>query len=243
MLAPPNPALLPLRLAYGLYAWSAFLLAGLLALPLLLLPRLSQRRALIRSIARCALFFMGMRLSVRALGSLPNPCVVVANHESYLDGVVLAATLPPHFSFVIKREMRSVPAAGWLLERIGALFVARNNVKGSARDALRVLRSASRGQALAFFPEGTFGRQPGLLPFHNGAFTAAERGGLPVVPLVIRGTRRSLTPGSLLPRPGRITVEALSPLGQVGDAAALRDAARAAILRRTGLPDRANEPH
>jgi 1-acyl-sn-glycerol-3-phosphate acyltransferase len=244
MLAPSNPALLPLRLAYGLYAWSAFLLIGASTLPLLLLlPRLHQRRTLVRRVARCALFLLGMRVSTRSLDSLPNPCVVVANHESYLDGVVLAAILPPHFGFVIKREMRGVPAAGWLLERIGALFVARNNVKGSARDALRVLRSAASGQALAFFPEGTFRHQPGLLPFHNGAFTAAERGGLPVVPLIIRGTRRRLAPGTLLPHPGRISVEALPAIDAGGNATAVRDAARNAILKRSGLPDRANDAH
>src|SRR5450432_1609376 len=102
MSAPPHPALLPLRFAYALYAWLVFLLIGLSAFPLLLLlPRLPQRRALVRAVARCALIVMGMRLATHQLGSLPNPCVVVANHESYLDGVVLAATLPPHFGFVI----------------------------------------------------------------------------------------------------------------------------------------------
>ncbi len=165
--------------------------------------------------------------------------MVVANHESYLDGVVLCALLPGDFGFVIKREMRSVPAAGWLLARIGAQFVARNNAHGSRRDALRVLRSAAGGQSLAFFPEGTFRREPGLLPFHNGAFTAATRGSMPVVPLVIRGTRRCLAPGMPLPWPGRIRVQALHAIASGGamDAATLRDAARAAILAHAGLPD------
>jgi 1-acyl-sn-glycerol-3-phosphate acyltransferase len=164
---------------------------------------------------------------------------VVANHESYLDGVLLAATLPPVFGFVIKREMHGVPGAGWLLTRIGAQFVARNNGHGSKRDALRVLRSASSGQALAFFPEGTFKPEPGLLPFHNGAFVAAQRAGLPVVPLVIHGTRRCMPPRLPLPFPGRISVTALAPIAHRAerDAAALRAEARAAILAASGLPD------
>jgi 1-acyl-sn-glycerol-3-phosphate acyltransferase len=58
---------------------------------------------------------------------------------------VLAALLPPQFSFVIKREMRAVPAAGWLLERIGAQFVDRVNAHASGRDARRMLRRASQG--------------------------------------------------------------------------------------------------
>lgn len=234
MSAPPVPPPLPLRLLYACYAWPAFLLQAMLALLLLLvLPRLAQRRRLTRWVARNALRSIGMRIDVHGLAALPHPCVVVANHESYLDGVVLAATLPPRFGFVIKREMRSMPGAGWLLERIGAQFVARNNSTGSARDALRVLRSAASGEALAFFPEGTFRPQPGLLPFHNGAFAAAVRAGLPVVPLVLRGTRRRLAPGTLLPWPGRISVTALNPIAAThreSDVAALRDATRALFI-------------
>lgn len=236
MSAPPAPPPLLLRLVYACYAWPAFLLQALAALILLLvLPRLEQRRRLIRGVARNALLSIGMRIDVHHFGALPHPCVVVANHESYLDGVVLAATLPPHFGFVIKREMRSMPGGGWLLERIGAQFVARNNSRGSARDALRVLRSAANGEALAFFPEGTFKPQPGLLPFHNGAFAAAVRAGLPVVPLVLRGTRRRLPPGTLLPWPGRISVTALNPIAAAhreSDIGALRDATRALFVKQ-----------
>jgi len=96
------------------------------------------------------------------------------------------------------------------------------------------MRSAAGGGSLAFFPEGTFEAQPGLLRFHTGAFAAAERAGAPVVPLVIRGTRRCLPPGSFLPHPGLIevaTLPAIEPLrGHPEGAALLRDAARAAIL-------------
>jgi 1-acyl-sn-glycerol-3-phosphate acyltransferase len=241
---PWHPLLLPLRLVYGAYATGVFLLLGAASLPvLLLLPGLRRRRTLIRGVARGALACMGMRLNTTGLALLPLPCVVVANHESYLDGVVLCALLPPTFGFVIKREMQGVPAAGWLLTRIGAQFVARNNASGSKRDTLRVLRSAADRQSLAFFPEGTFKTESGLLPFHNGAFTAAVRGAMPVVPLVIRGTRRCLRPGSMLPWPGTITVQALTAITGKADGGptALRDAARGAILAHTGLPDLATE--
>ncbi len=235
-----------LRALYALYAWPMFLLlAGAALLPLLLIPRLAARRRLIRLVARSALRLGGMRLAESSMASMPLPCVVVANHASYLDGVVLAASLPPHFGFVIKREMSRVPVAGWLLERIGAYFVARNQGAGSARDALRVMRGARSGEALAFFPEGTFRHQPGLMRFHTGAFAAAERAAVPVVPVVIHGTRRCLAPGTLLPWPGRITVEGLPaiqvPTGHPDPAAAMRDQARAAFLARLDIPDLAGE--
>jgi 1-acyl-sn-glycerol-3-phosphate acyltransferase len=227
--------LLPLRVIYAGYAAGVFLAFALLALlPLAVVPTLAGRRGLIRWVGRTVLTLMGMPIRISWYGPLPEPCIVVANHCSYLDGVVLAATLPPRFDFVIKREMNSVPLAGFLLQRIGVQFVTRDNRAGSLRDALRVMRSAAGGGSLAFFPEGTFLEQPGLLRFHIGAFAAAHRSGTPLVPLVIRGTRHCLAPGTFLPRPGRIAVETLAPLGpspeRPDDAAALRDAARAAIL-------------
>ena len=227
---------------YTLLAASVFLALALLALlALLLVPTLEGRRWVTRATGRCALALMGMPVRVRWRGPLPAHCIVVANHSSYLDGVVLAATLPPRFGFVIKREMSRVPLAGLLLARIGSYFVERGNRAGSARDALRVMRDAASGSSLAFFPEGTFRVEPGLLRFHTGAFAAAERAGVPVVPLVIRGTRRCFHPGGLLLRPGRIEVQVLESLWpppvHVDGAAALRDAARAAILPALGAEE------
>ena len=246
-----------LGLVYGIGTWLQFLLLGVLVVPVLLLTsRLSRRRALVRGLARLALRLAGMRLTVEGLDRLPQPCIVVANHSSYLDGVVLCATLPVWFSFVIKREMAAVPLAGILLRRIGAEFVERGNRARGVRDARRLLRQAAIGQALVFFPEGTFGIDLGLRHFHIGAFAAAVRANLPVVPVAIRGTRHCLPPGNPWPRPGTIRIEALAALpaparggmhndrnphdreqGDREQALRLRDAARGALLAALGEPD------
>ena len=236
-----------LGLIYGVVTWLQFVLAAALVLPVLLLtPRLARRRAQVSTLARLALRLAGMRLEIHGLDQLPQPCIVVANHSSYLDGVVLAATLPPCFSFVIKREMSAVPVAGTLLRRIGAEFVERGDRIRGARDARRLLRNAVIGHSLVFFPEGTFSSDVGLLRFHIGAFAAAIRAHLPLVPVAIRGTRHCLPPGSPWPRPGTIRIEALAALPSqpaalgtdAGDRAArLRDAARAALLAALGEAD------
>ena len=238
------------RVAYGLYAWLEFGLLGLAALSILLiLPGLGRRRRLVRALARTALQLAGMPVELRGQAEMPTPCILVANHCSYIDGVVLTATLPPTFSFVIKREMSRFPVAGALLRRIGSEFVDRRDRKMAARDTRRLLRSAASGQALAFFPEGTFGPEVGLLRFHIGAFAAAARAQLPVVPVVIRGTRRSLPANSPWPNPGRIQVEILGVVPAVapgtdadaGDVAVrLRDAARSRILGVLNEPDLAS---
>jgi 1-acyl-sn-glycerol-3-phosphate acyltransferase len=237
------------RLAYGIYAWLQFLLVAIAGLPVLMLtPGLTRRRAVVRALARVALRLAGMRLQVRGLAQLPMPCILVANHCSYLDGVVLTAALPPTFSYVIKREMSRVPLAGTLLRRIGAEFVERRERKLGARDTRRLLRNAASGQAMAFFPEGTFSHQVGLLRFHIGAFAAAARARLPVVPVAIRGTRHCMPADSIWPRAGVIQVEALAALPvacadgtQASDAAVrLRDAARAKLLHALDEPDLAS---
>ena len=232
------------RILYGAYAITLFLAAGLAALALVLVtPGLDRRRAIARAGSRLFLRLAGMRLEVSGVDALPaEPCVVVANHASYLDGVVFTAALPPRFSFVIKREMAGVPLAAAMLRRIGAEFVERFNRSKGASDARRLLRNAARGQSLVFFPEGTFSPQPGLLRFHSGAFIIAARARCPVVPAVVCGTRAALPPGAILPRPATITIELLPALiaastdtEQASDE--LRERARSAILLRLPEPD------
>ena len=237
-------ALAPARLVYSVWIALAFLAVGVAALVLLaLLPGVARRRAAARAAARAFLRLAGMPLRVKFLERLPpGQCVVVCNHASYLDGIVLAAALPPRFGFVVKREMAGVPLAGVVLRRLGSEFVERFDRQRGATDARRVLRNASNGQSLVFFPEGTFTRTPGLLKFHTGAFVTAARVGCPVGPAVVRGTRRALPPSGALPSPGRIELEILTPITggpatPARVAAELRDRARAAILAALGEPD------
>ena len=233
-----------LALPYLVYALVLFLVLALAVLVLILpVPSLALRRRMVRRAARIWLALAGLRLAVLNPHYLPaGASIVVANHSSYLDGVVMCAALPPAFGFVIKREMSRVPLANTLLRRIGAHYVDRGQGQKGARDTRKLLKRASSGGALAFFPEGTFGRQPGLMPFRSGAFLVAARARLDIVPVAIRGTRAALPPGSLWLQPGRIEVE-LAPVQpapastQEGDVGAARDRARGAILERIPEPD------
>lgn len=231
-------------MAYALYAAITFVALGLgVLVATLILPGVYRRRAAARGVARAFLWVAGMPLTVRGMERLaPGQCIVVANHASYLDGLVFTAALPARFSFVIKREMSTVPLAGLFLQRIGSEFVERFDRQRGAADARRMLRKAASGHSLVFFPEGTFTRTPGLLKFHTGAFVTAARAGCPVIPAVVRGTRTALSPSGGLPRPGRIEVEILPAIHAepaAGEAAsvALRDNARQAILTALGEPD------
>ncbi len=238
--AAAGPGWLP-GVLYGVYAWLAFIVCALTALLCaLLLPGTGRRRRWVTHCARLPFALAGVRTTIRGLEHLPaEACVVVANHASYLDGVILQAFLPPRFSYVIKGEMQNVPLVGALLKRIGARFVDRNSAGGSARDARLLLKAADAGESLAFFPEGTFTAEAGLAPFRAGAFAAAQRAGLPVVPVVIRGARYILPAGRALPRRGPLDIDILEPLpaGSAGDSRALARLVRRRMLPVLGEPD------
>jgi 1-acyl-sn-glycerol-3-phosphate acyltransferase len=228
--------------AFGVYA---LVVVGAVALGCLLLltitPGLERRRRLVRASARTAFAAAGIPLGTTGTEHVAGPCIVVANHASYLDGMILTAALPPSFSFVIKREVTSVPFLHLLLRRIGSQFVERFDRHRGGVDARRILRAAEAGQALAFFPEGTFRRDAGLARFHTGAFAAAARAGVPVVPVVIRGSRDVLPAGAWLPRRRRLEVIVRPAIHTAGTApeavASLRDASRRAILELLDEPD------
>jgi 1-acyl-sn-glycerol-3-phosphate acyltransferase len=243
MLAPSAPGLGE-RL-HACWAWGVggpFVVLGGLAV--ILAPGIARRRRIARATARGGLRLAGLSLEVRGLEHLPSgACIVVANHASYLDGIVLTAALPPDFSFVIKREAARVPVVGLLLRRLRSHFVDRFDRNKGRADAGKLMQSAQRGHPIGIFPEGTFIAEPGLRPFQRGAFVTACRAELPVVPAGIRGSRRALGAGTLLLRAGPIVVElgpALQPGGRTLAAAeSLRAAAHAAVLGLCGEADRA----
>jgi 1-acyl-sn-glycerol-3-phosphate acyltransferase len=199
----------------------------------LFLPNLRWRRLVAGVFSRAFLRAARIPLTVEGLNRLPQvPCVVVANHASYIDGLVAAAALPPDFAFVIKKEMVRVPLASLLLRRLGSQFVERFNRHKGGVDARRVLKLAATGQSLVFFPEGTFNEVRQVGKFLGGAFTTAARSDMPVVAVAIHGTRAVLPPGGLGIRRSAIRVEILEVL-TAGDA---KQRSRELIARAVGEP-------
>ena len=224
----------PTQLLYTAYCLVLFIALGLTVLGVnLFLPSLRRRRLVAGTFSRAFLRGAGIPLTVEGLDRLPQvPCVVVANHASYIDGVVAAAALPPDFAFVIKKEMVRVPLAGLLLRRLGSQFVERFNRHKGGVDARRVLKLAATGQSLVFFPEGTFNEIRQVGKFLGGAFTTAARSDMPVVAVAIHGTRAVLPPGGVSVRRLAIRVEILEVL-TAGDA---RQRSRELIARALGEP-------
>jgi 1-acyl-sn-glycerol-3-phosphate acyltransferase len=222
------------RIAYTAYCGALFFVLAFSVLIInLFVPSLRQRRRVAGAFTRAFFRAAGIAVRVDGLDLLPNsPCVVVANHASYIDGLVAVAALPPDFAFVIKKEMVKVPLAGMLLRRLGSQFVERFDRHRGASDTRRVWRLAATGQSLVFFPEGTFTHAREIGKFLGGAFATAMRSPMPVVAVALHGTREVLPPGSATLRRLPIRVQILDVL----PADEARQRSREIIARAVGEP-------
>lgn len=236
----------PLKLLYGLYAALALTLVIVpLCVLIIIGPTLAIRRATGRWGVKLAMLAIGQPLRVTGLEHLPaGPCVCVANHASYVDGLVLTAALPARFTFLVQHRAASWPLAGKTIQRMGVSFVNRWSAREAALATRELLKRLQAGESFAIFAEGTFKSGAGLLAFHSGAFVIASKAGVPVAPAVLRGTRQLFGEGMKLPGFSRLHIEVLpviAPEGSDRDTAnRLRDAVRAAILARCGEPDMAH---
>jgi acyl carrier protein len=236
-------------LAYATYAWSTLVF---LAVPtwllMLAIPKLPWRWKLVRLSTRMLAFATATPINVKGLEHLPKPgtpCVLVCNHASYLDGLILTAILPTPVSFIAKEELNKQFIAGNFLRRIGTEFVERFDMQKGAEGAKRIACLAAEGKSVLFFPEGTFSRIPGLLPFHMGAFITAAEANIPIISIVIRGSRSILRSGSSFPRHSPISIsigEAIYPNRSAesdtwSTATTLRNLIRKHMLAEVGEPD------
>lgn len=228
---------------WGLLGWLSFILAVVFSLIVaIIVPGANRRRHLVTGASKAIFVMVGVRVNVQGIDNLPpDNCVVVANHASYVDGMLLNGYLPSRIAFVIKGEMRDIPVAHFLLRRTGSKFVERKEAVGSSRDARQMVKAAVGGESLGFFPEGTFIKEPGVGRFRAGAFVAAIKGGIPVVPVAISGTREMLPAGRLLPKRVDLIIDILPAISpgddNYGNSKALAESARQRILAVLDEPD------
>jgi 1-acyl-sn-glycerol-3-phosphate acyltransferase len=233
------------RRVYGIWCWSVFLMLAVPVLGLVVALRVpALGRRVVHHAARIFLRLAGMSVaSTAAAESTAGPHLLLVNHCSYFDALVLCAVLPPSaaYSFVAKREFVEQPVIHAFLRALGTLFVERFEATKSLEDVDGIVAALEQGEKVVIFPEGTFSREAGLKPFRMGAFVAAVRAGVPVRVSGLRGTRAVLRDRTWMPRRGPMSFEfgpLLLPVG--GDwvaAVRLRERTRQEMLRLCGEHD------
>lgn len=144
---------------------------------------LAEREARVQAWSLQMLAVLGVRLEVRGTPPATGPVLLVANHISWLDILVMHAAC--YCRFVSKADVKQWPLIGTLATGGGTIYIERE----SRRDALRVVRamaeSLRRGEVVAVFPEGTTGEGIELLPFHGNLIQAAIAVDAPAQPVAL----------------------------------------------------------
>ncbi len=174
----------------------------------------------------------------RVAGTMPadprRPYVVVSNHESFVD-ILLISHLPWEMKWLSKAELFRIPFLGWLLRLAGDIPIQRG-FGPSALEAIAKCREALANRvSVMIFPEGTRSTTADLLPFKDGAFRLAIDAGVPILPMVVHGTSTALPKHDW--RFGRSTavVHVLEPVETTGlspaDVPTLKEQVRGMIVQ------------
>ena len=153
-------------------------------------PELIDRssKAIISWAFRCVTVLAGAKVIVQGQENLPQDgaALFVGNHRSYFD-IVLSYTLFPGVTgYVSKKEMNRWPLLSSWMKNIHCLFLDRDNIKEGLKTILTGVEEVKNGVSLCIFPEGTRNKvNDTFLPFRDGSFKIAEKGGVPVVPMTI----------------------------------------------------------
>ena len=181
--------------------------------------------------ARNLVRLCGVKVHVRGLEHLGSgPFMFTPNHQSHFDIAMLLGYLPGNNRFAAKKEMFNEPILGAVLRTMGMIPIDRDN----PLEAIQLLNDLKLDQySTIVFPEGTRSRDANLLPFKKGPFVAAIHLGVPIVPVVCKGTWRVMPKGKYLSiLPGEVEMVVLEPIVTSGMTYDDRDRLRELVRER-----------
>jgi len=179
-----------LLVAWRLLRTLVHVVAGWLTVTLLF-PRWNPQRrsATVQAWALRMLRILGIPLQLEGRPPVHGPVLLVANHMSWLDILVLHAAR--HCRFVSKADVRHWPLIGTLATGGGTLYIEREKRRDAMRVVHHMAESLQAGEVVAVFPEGTTGDGRELLPFHGNLIQAAISAGAPIQPVALRFVDRA----------------------------------------------------
>lgn len=197
--------------------WCHSWLLGCLAVPQIV-SLLSRKAGLDLLQPAARLYLKATKVTVRVKNGLDldGPCVVVANHSSSIDPVVLSAVFPRQVRFLVAPWIAEHPVFKHLILRLGHLPVHRGDPEAARAQEQEIAQILQGHGCLAAFPEGGIEITPGLRPFALGVFQVAIAMGVPVIPVAIRGAREIQPWPRTEPYSGEVTVTIGPPIRAKG---------------------------
>jgi 1-acyl-sn-glycerol-3-phosphate acyltransferase len=188
--------------------------------------------------ARLLLAIARVRVKVEGIEKLQRhtPYIFVANHLSYMDTPAVLGRIPLEFRFMAKQALFKIPFMGTHLAQAGHIPVPIDDPRASIRALTQAAHTIrEHGSSVLIFPEGGRSETGILQPFKDGAAYLAIKAGVPVVPIVLIGTRKIMPMHSRVIRPGRVMLRIGDPIPTTGlttrNRGAVTESARQQIVK------------
>ena len=163
---------------------------------------------------RSILVVSRIKVSVEGLSNidLAGPYIYMPNHQSNFDIPVLLGHLPVQFRWLAKMELFKIPIFGRAMRNAGYISIDRNHRESAFKSLEVAADKIKRGKSVLIFPEGTRSRDGKIRSFKKGGFVLAINSGVPIVPVVIKGTYTIMTKGKFRVNPGHVSMVINRPI-------------------------------
>lgn len=197
--------------------WVGFatLVAGILVIVLSVFVRSGNPlHKIARLWGKSILFVSRVEMSVKGLSNIdPSaPYIYMPNHQSNFDIPVLLGHLTVQFRWLAKAELFKIPIFGHAMRKAGYISIDRNNRESAIKSLNAAANKIKSGVSVLIFPEGTRSRDGKIQPFKKGGFVMAIESGVPIVPVVITGTRSLMTKGKFRVNAGHVRMVIHKPI-------------------------------
>ena len=156
----------------------------------------------------------GIKVKIKGLKNI-NPSksyIYMANHQSNFDIPVLSAYLPVQFRWLAKTELFKIPLFGLAMKRVGYIPIDRSDFRAAIISLKKAAETIRNGTSVVIFPEGTRSLDGQISEFKKGGFIMAIDSQIPIVPVVIHGTRAIMPKEALRIRPNNVLIEVKKPI-------------------------------
>jgi 1-acyl-sn-glycerol-3-phosphate acyltransferase len=168
--------------------------------------------------SKSILLVSGIKVDVNGLANIDpgKSYFYMANHRSNFDIPVLLGCLPIQFRWLAKAELFKIPIFGRAMSGAGYVKIDRFNRESAFRSIDEVAAKMKNGVSVMIFPEGTRSQDGNVKPFKKGGFVMAVDTGVPIVPIILRGTRSIMTKGSWRINPDKVVLSVQKPIDTSG---------------------------